>query len=90
VFSTHQQIDPSIIADCLGAASGEFSVHRTHEDIADWVRHQSEARRNDVRLLAICEHNLTTIAKRAALAAGVSPNRVKTRTYWKPGRRGLE
>ena len=29
-------------------------------------------------------------AERTALAVGFSPKHVKTRTYWNPGRRGLE
>ena len=90
VFSTYQKTDSSNIADCLRLTAVDCDVHRHFEDIADWVHCRSGDDRNTPRLLAIGEHKLTAIAKRSALTAGVAPTHIRTRTYWKPGRRGIE
>jgi NADPH-dependent ferric siderophore reductase len=90
VFSANKNIDLSIVASCLGDSGGAPIIHRHLDDIASWVRQHSGFTHDSPRLLAIGEHGLTALAERTALAVGFSPKHVKTRTYWNPGRRGLE
>jgi NADPH-dependent ferric siderophore reductase len=90
VLSANQNIDSPTVASCLGDAIGDPVVHHHVDDIAHLVRQHSGLGHDTPRLLAIGEHGLTALAKRTALAAGLSPKHVRTRTYWNPGRRGLE
>lgn len=88
--SNTNDIDPSIIAGVVGTTADDVVVHTDHEHIGAWVRGRAGDNRNNVRLLGIGEHDLVEVARHAALASSVAPARIRTRTFWKPGRRGLE
>lgn len=90
VFSRDADIDPSVIARVVGTTAQHVTVHARHEHIEAWIRSHRRDDDDDLRLLCVGEHGLTRTARRAAVASAIAPGRVRTHTYWKPGRRGLE
>lgn len=59
-------------------------------ELDDWITQRCRAHPEGLRFLAVGGHDLTTAVRRAALAAGAGRGQLRTRTYWKPGRSGLE
>jgi NADPH-dependent ferric siderophore reductase len=90
VFSENQHIDSSVVASCLRGSVGDVVAHRQFNDIARMVSEHAASPYGSARLLAIGEHSLTIVAKRTALGANLSMTQIRTRAYWRPGRRGLE
>lgn len=90
VLTSHLDVDSSIIADAVGVDPEEITMHRDREHLAGWFRDRSMTGHATPRVLALGEHELTRVARQAALEVGVPAAQVRTRTYWKPGRRGLE
>lgn len=88
IVSADPRVDVSIVAACVPVGSADCTVLRHHDHVADWTHRRAEDHGTAVRLLAVGEHDLTVVARHAARAAGVA--HIRTRTYWKPGRRGLE
>jgi NADPH-dependent ferric siderophore reductase len=82
-------IEASAIGGCLGVVAEDVSVHGDHAAVAEWIRHRVDAD-HSIRLLGVGEYSLVAAAKRAAIGAGVASTQIRSRVYWKPGRRGLE
>lgn len=78
------------IGSLLHHGPADLVVLSGHAELAGWIAGRYRARSEPVRFLAIGGHDLVTAARQAALAAGAPRGLVRTRTYWKPGRTGLE
>lgn len=74
----------------LGDPPDELTVLSRSAELGDWITRRYGADPDGLRFLAVGGHDLTTAARRAAMAAGARRGLLRTRTYWKPGRTGLE
>jgi NADPH-dependent ferric siderophore reductase len=78
------------VGELLRDGPDELAVLRRSAELDDWITQRYRAHADGLRFLAVGGHDLTTSARRAARAAGARPGLLRTRTYWKPGRTGLE
>jgi NADPH-dependent ferric siderophore reductase len=90
VITARSDLAPIAIATCLRPTANELTVHHDHDELAEWVRDRYRAHPGGIRCLVVGEHDLTVRVRRSAQTAGAPHGTVRARTYWKPGKRGLE
>ena len=90
VMTADVSMDRTAVAACIGTAPDELVVYRHLDEVVEWINRRCQDCGGGLRLLAVGGHDLATISRRTAIATGAPSVALRTRTYWKQGRRGLE